>query len=332
MRKSINVNSSISKELYSGKAVSEEIYREERRLPLIITPQESDINLKTWMIENINKVEANLCKFGGILFRGFGIDTVEKFNFLMQIFTEKGTDYVFRSSPRHSLADRVYESTTYPSDRKINMHSEQSYSYALIQKIVFCCIKEATEQGETPIADNRNILENLSADLRKRFSENGILYQRNLSSHIGIPWQEVFQTSNKDEVIKNCTENDIEYKFDGDDRLQLKWRKPAIITHPITGEEAWFNHSFFFNKYSLYEEMGIDHTEGLPEEFLAYDTFFGDGSEITYEEHTDVKNAHQKEKIVFPWQKGDVLFLDNILSSHGRNPFTGERQIVVSMV
>jgi alpha-ketoglutarate-dependent taurine dioxygenase len=31
------------------------------------------------------------------------------------------------------------------------------------------------------------------------------------------------------------------------------------------------------------------------------------------------------------WEKGDVLLLDNMLMSHGRSSFTGERKILVSM-
>ena len=32
-----------------------------------------------------------------------------------------------------------------------------------------------------------------------------------------------------------------------------------------------------------------------------------------------------------PWQKGDLIALDNMLVAHARRPFTGERKIVVAM-
>jgi alpha-ketoglutarate-dependent taurine dioxygenase len=35
--------------------------------------------------------------------------------------------------------------------------------------------------------------------------------------------------------------------------------------------------------------------------------------------------------VEFPWQKGDVVLLDNILSLHARNAFTGPRKILTAM-
>ena len=31
------------------------------------------------------------------------------------------------------------------------------------------------------------------------------------------------------------------------------------------------------------------------------------------------------------WQPGDILILDNILTAHGRNAYTGDRQLLVAM-
>jgi alpha-ketoglutarate-dependent taurine dioxygenase len=37
------------------------------------------------------------------------------------------------------------------------------------------------------------------------------------------------------------------------------------------------------------------------------------------------------EERTFDWQKGDVLLCDNYLVMHGRQPYSGHRQIVVAM-
>jgi hypothetical protein len=35
--------------------------------------------------------------------------------------------------------------------------------------------------------------------------------------------------------------------------------------------------------------------------------------------------------VSFPWQRGDILMLDNILAAHGRAPYEGPRKILVGM-
>lgn len=328
----MNDSHDIAESRYIGTPVSERFLNNTSGLPVIIEPSVENFDFDNWLLSNRFELESTATKYGGILFRGFSIDTIEKFNGLMKKLSDQEFKYIFRSSPRHSLADRVYESTTYPQNRRINLHSEQSYSYATINKIIFCCIREPDTNGETPIADNRRILANLSSTLRQKFETKGILYKRNLSPFIGMPWQEVFQTKSKEAVIKDCTENKIDFLFEGDDILHLKWTKEAIITHPVSGEQTWFNHAYFFSKYSLFDEMGIKGDSDLPEHLLPYDTNFGDGTPISYDEYCEVKSSYDQETIYFPWRKGDMLFLDNMLTSHGRNSFTGNRQIVVSML
>ena len=41
--------------------------------------------------------------------------------------------------------------------------------------------------------------------------------------------------------------------------------------------------------------------------------------------------ALRAETVTFPWRRGDVLLLDNMLTAHGRRPFTGDRRVLVAM-
>jgi alpha-ketoglutarate-dependent taurine dioxygenase len=45
----------------------------------------------------------------------------------------------------------------------------------------------------------------------------------------------------------------------------------------------------------------------------------------------EIYNTMEAESVSNPWQKGDLIMLDNVLTCHGRKPFKGDRKIVVSM-
>ena len=59
--------------------------------------------------------------------------------------------------------------------------------------------------------------------------------------------------------------------------------------------------------------------------------YYGDGSEIEAADLDAVRDAFHHHEIVFSWEKGDMLLLDNMRMSHGRRPFCGPRKVVVAM-
>jgi hypothetical protein len=295
----------------------------------MLRPENPTLDLYNWLSDNKDAFGKDLQQYGAILCRGFKINTVEKFQHLMSIFPNDLLEYKLRSSPRYSLEKNVYVSTTFPEDQTIEMHSESSYAPNHPEKIVFCCITPATYKGETPIADNRKVLSYLSGTTKKKFSEKGILYKRNLNGLLGLKWQEVFQSTDRAYVEQECRSNQMQYEWVNSDSLILKWKKKAIWEHPVTQETVWFNHGLFFNKYMLDESVlnSVSSDDDLPN-----DTFFGDGTLISKNEIDEIRNAYKSATVAFPWEKGDVLFLDNMLFSHGRNPYKGERQIIVSIL
>jgi alpha-ketoglutarate-dependent taurine dioxygenase len=303
-------------------------------LPLI-KPAGGDPNLAGWMMENKDKFEKDLVLHGALLFRGFDIHTATDFNQFMLCFDTQPLPYMFRSSPRKELDSRmrnIYLSTSYPSNRSINMHCESSYSRVWGRKIIFCCLRRAAVGGETPIADCRKVLKSIKPELIQKFRDRGVKYRRNLLPDLGMHWQEVFQTKDLEVAKAICRRYNIEYKIGDDESFVIEWVKPAIYLHPDSGEETWFNHVLFFNRYSRYEELKLSPGDSVPNEYLTSETFFGDGTEISYEEYLDIKEAYQKNLIVFRYQNGDVLFLDNMLTAHGRNPYKGDRTVATAII
>jgi alpha-ketoglutarate-dependent taurine dioxygenase len=232
-----------------------------------------------------------------------------------------------RSSPRTEIVGKIYTSTDHPSDQAINMHNELSYSHEWPGKIMFCCLRPSETGGETPIADSRKVWAALSTATRAQFAEKGVMYVRRLGGGLGLTWQEVFQTSQRSAVEEECHRHDMDLTWQPNDRLLLRWKRPAIKQHPVTGEWVWFNHALFFSAASLDEIIAST----LGHDNIPFNTCYGDGSPIPAPVIAEINQAFKTAIVKFKWQKGDVLYLDNHLMAHGREPFTGERKIAVIM-
>lgn len=296
--------------------------------PLVLRPATDNIDVMSWAAENKETLLKKLSSAGALLLRGFGLSSLESFRALFNVIVDTPLDYVDQSSPRSLVADKLYTSTNHPADQLINMHNELSYSHKWPQHIAFFCLQPATQGGETPIADSRQVLANLSAATREEFLRRGIRYTRNLVEGIGLSWQSVYQTDDPLKVAQYCNEHDIMFEWKGDKHLKVSWTRPAIVPHPVTGEWVWFNHGHFFNTSNL-DAMILESIGG--EDDMPFNTYYGDGAAISRQTLDEIKQAYEKAKMNFTWQKGDVLLLDNMLMSHGRNPYKGERTVLVGM-
>lgn len=304
------------------------ILNEEKGFPVVARPSIDGVLLAEWLKDNKAFVKEHLRKTGALLLRGFNVNSVEAFEQVSAVLGEGALKYMDQSSPRSLVAEKIYTSTDYPADQLINMHNELSYSRDWPMRIIFFCLTPSTTGGETPIADSRKVLEYISDETKTRFAEKGVMYVRNLVDGLGLSWRDVYQTNDKKEAEAYCTEHDIDFEWLGDNHLRISWTKPAIMEHPYTGEAIWFNHGFFFNALNLPEEvrLGIEDPSQYPS-----DTFYGDGTPIEKEVIEELRAAFSKASVAYPWEKGDVLLLDNMLMSHGRSSFTGQRKILVSM-
>ncbi len=303
----------------------------DQSLPLLIQPRIEGVNLTVWANSNQEFIQTALQQHGGILFRNFGIRDVEQFEELIQTVSGELLDYRDRSSPRSPVNGNIYTSTDHPANQTIFLHSENSYAASWPLKIFFCCLISPAVGGETPIADTRKLLQRIPPEIRRRFAEKQVMYVRNFGDGFGLPWQTVFQTENPSKVVDFCRKNGIEWEWKGQNRLRTRQVRQAIAHHPITGEAVWFNHGVFFHVSTLEPPIREALLKAFSEEDLPHNTYYGDGSPIEPEVLEEIRAAYRAETILFPWETGDILMLDNMLTAHGRQPFSGPRKIVVGM-
>ncbi|WP_224360462.1 TauD/TfdA family dioxygenase [Hyalangium versicolor] len=299
-------------------------------LPIVVSPEQEGVVLEQWIGSNLELLDEKLLRHGGILFRGFGVNTPEQFHQVVGAFRGQLLDYMERSSPRSRVTDKVYTSTEHPADQRILFHNELAYSNRWPRALFFGCIRASPVGGETPIGDSREVLRRLSPGTRRRFEELGVMYVRYLGGGLGLHWRDVFQTERREDVERYCEQNGLTLEWDGD-RVRTRSVRPAIRKHPRTGEEVWFNHGYFFNLHSIPPALRENIFASVSQHELPFNTFFGDGSEIPEEMIREISEVHDAVGVTFPWKQGDVLYIDNMLTAHSRNPFQGDRTILVSM-
>jgi alpha-ketoglutarate-dependent taurine dioxygenase len=300
--------------------------------PLLIQPAVRGVNLSDWAQANRDLIEERLLRHGALLFRGFEIADAGGFERFIRATSGEWTQYREPATPRSQVSENIYTSTEYPAEHAIFLHNENSHCASWPLKIYFLCLAPAASGGETPIADCRKVLSRISPRVRERFIEKKVMYVRNFGDGLGFPWQDVFNTTRQAEVAEYCrrADMDFEWKQDGA-RLRIRYVRPAVARRPQSGEMVWFNHATFFHISTLEPATRAALLSVLPEEDLPYNTYYGDGSPIEASVMDELRSAYLQETISFPWRRGDVLFLDNMLMAHGRAPYTGPRKVLVGM-
>ncbi len=302
-------------------------------LPRVIEPEGEGVDLATWVAGHRAEIEEDVLRFGAVLFRGFAPLPESQLGALAQVITPQLLDYVDGSSPRLSVSSKVYTSTEYPPEFEISMHNELSYAHRWPGMLFFYCGKAAERGGETPLADSRRVLAALPEEVKARFLAKGVRYVRNLhgGTGAGLSWQQVFETTDQSVVEDYCRDGEISFEWRDDGGLALSQDRPAIAVHPRTGESVWFNQADQFHPSNLGDEIQRSlATASRPEDYPT-NASYGDGEPIQEETLASIRQTFAEVRVLFPWQPGDFLVVDNMLTAHGRMPFEGSRQILVTM-
>ncbi|MFF7993911.1 TauD/TfdA family dioxygenase [Kitasatospora xanthocidica] len=298
---------------------------------LRVDADQPGLRLDHWIAANRDRLTAELDRHGALLFRGFEVDGPTGFGAAARAFSPDLLDYLERAAPRTEITDKVFTSTELSEDQWIAFHHEMSYSHNWPGVLYFYGDRPSRTGGATPVASERAVLPRIPAELRERFERHGVSYVRNYGPVLDIPWQVVFQTTDRAELEAYCRASHTEFTWIGKDELRTRSVRQALSRHPRTGETVWFNHAHLWHVSTLQAEiaeylLGLYGPEGVPR-----NAFYGDGTPIEDEAIGLIDRLYQESAVSVPWQRGDVLVVDNFLATHAREPFHGDRRILVAM-
>ncbi|SKA48551.1 Ribulose-5-phosphate 4-epimerase/Fuculose-1-phosphate aldolase [Chitinophaga eiseniae] len=299
----------------------------------ILESADPQLDMGTWISENMDMVTAAYDENKNLLFRGFKpLDDKAVFPAIVQqVSGSELLDYTEPSTPRTQVGQKVYTSTEFPNEEYIVQHNEHSYSNHWPLRIFFYCDIPAEQGGQTPVCDSRAVYKLISEPVRKQFEQKNVMYVRNFSEELDISWEHFFQTSDKEKVAEYCKEKHIELEWKGSEELRTRQRSQSVLAHPVSGEKVWFNQAHLFHVTNLRDEVAGFLIDNYGEENLPRNAYYGDGSSIAKETLEEIKAAYSQAMFSFEWKAGDLIMLDNVLYSHGRNPYQGKRSILVAM-
>jgi alpha-ketoglutarate-dependent taurine dioxygenase len=283
-----------------------------------------------WLSEHRRAIDAALTEHGALYFAHAGIRDRADFAALRDILFDRLAAYREKATPRTDFGADVFSSTDLPPAQEIRQHNENSYTLVFPGKLLFGCLTAPESGGATTVADVRSVLTALPIPIVDRMAEAGWRLTRNYHELVGLPWRTAFGTERRSDVEDYCTANAVDCSWTHDS-LHTEQVRPGIIRHPCTDQPVWFNHASFWSEWALEPEI----REVLVTEFgrsgLPFATSYGDGADLIEAEVADINTAYDRATRRRPWARGDLLLVDNLLSSHGRDPFVGARDIVVAM-
>jgi alpha-ketoglutarate-dependent taurine dioxygenase len=284
-----------------------------------------------WAAERRNALRAAVSEHGWVRVRGLGLRDADEVGAVFRAVATGPVPEAEAFAPRRAYSDGLYSSSTWPPNQPMCMHHELSYRLEFPGLMVFACLSAPTDDGATAVADSERVLEALPAELVERFEREGWLLTRSYNDEIGASVAEAFGTADRDVVERYCHANAIEFEWQPDGGLRTRQRRSAVVHHPVSGRRCWFNQIAFLNEWTMAPEVREYLIEVYGPDGLPFNTRFGGGDPVAQDVVRLINEIYDANTVREPWEAGDLLLVDNVRTAHSREPFEGEREVLVGM-
>lgn len=322
------MSSSFATQLSSAPTSALDVQVRPGKPPLLQVDTTEDAS--RWASEHRDALRAAVVEQGALLVRGLGLREVAE---VAAVFRRLGSLMTEREAfaARQRYADGLYSSSKWPPSQPMCMHHELSYALEFPSTLLFACLAAPAEGGATPLADAASVLQALPSELLERFERVGWLLTRNYNGEIGASIAEAFGSDDRHAVESYCKAHAIEFEWQPDGALRTRQRRRAVVRHPHSGQRCWFNQIAFLNKWTIEAEVREYLVDIYGEDGLPFDTHFGDGAPIGPDIVQSINEVYETNTVRERWQPGDLLLVDNIRTAHGRERFSGPREVLVGM-
>ncbi|KAF6836443.1 hypothetical protein CPLU01_03727 [Colletotrichum plurivorum] len=300
------------------------------------------------------KLQELLDRHGAVLIRGAGNPSAETFAELVGA-AEKGRGsyphvQIGLAGKRTPLAENVWTANEGSPLTRFYQHNEYSRYTRFPSNIHFYCVKKALKGGATPIANIANVFEKVQAEIPELVEQ---IHKRGLGMKMvfrapgneakvnSFTWagehsfgQELLpgddEATTRQKVEKQVRKLTDDFKWIEDGTLELTQHIPGIRRLPSSGRPVWFNG--LVGRHGITRDIGALEPPHIGRDGMTYlPCVYGDDTPIPRELLDKLIDVIDKEEISLVLEEGDLLLVDNYQVSHGREPWEGDRQILVSM-
>lgn len=281
--------------------------------------------------ERRDELHTALLDHGALLVRGLGIRTAADAAAASRQAIAAPVPDEEPFAPRADLGGGVASSSAWPPDQPMCMHHECSYALSPPGLMALACLRAPDRGGAVALADAAAVLDALPPALVERFDRLGWQLTRCHGDLVGVPWSEAFGTTDRAAVERRCAAAGIGWRWDAAGALHTTRVRPAIVRHPATGRRLWFNQVAFLSEWTMEPAVRDYLVELLGPDGLPFTTASGDGDPLDRETVEAINAVYDDHAVRVDWEEGDLLVVDNLRMAHSRDPYEGEREVVVAL-
>lgn len=284
-----------------------------------------------WVGGRKDLLEELLVARGAVFLRGLPIRNPRDIAQLADVLIEPRMRSLEHDAAQVTYGEGVYSITDGPAQDTNCLHNTQSHTLEVPGRLLLACLSAPEQGGAILLGHSRRITAGLPSTLLERFRSTGWLLKRTYLDGISVPWQDVLGTPDRTAAENYLRRNHIDHQWHEDGILSTVQRRAAFLTHPVTGEQCWFNNVLYFSHWSTEPDVRTLLAETYGSDRLPFDTGFGDGVELSEQDADTLRTAYLRAQTRHDWSVGDVLLVDNVQMSHGRDSYRGTRHAVVAM-
>jgi len=330
------------KEIQQGHASGQTIVYG-KPFPLILEPTtpQNHISLQEFFMKNHKAILSQASEFGAVMFKNFDIQSPEEFASILYKSGLKEVNYIGGAAVRKIIVGsesrpleniQIVTTNESPSSEKIPFHHELAQTPNPPSHIAFYCQLKPASGGATPLIRSDlvfDFVQNSYPELISKF-ELGVRYIRRVpevddpSSAIGRSWKSMFKVSSQLEAEEKMNELGFEYQWiqieDGSYDCVIVSKILPAVRVSTNGRKAF--HNQVIAAYTGWTDKRNNAGQTVK---------FSDNSEIPAEFIKALDKFMNENASIIPWQEGQFVIVDNSVTYHSRQPFTGRRKVLAAI-